>query len=142
MHLRRALLLFAIVLGLAALAAAVAGPRGQDEPATGPRRAERRSPTAAPSPAPARTERLRFSVGSEPDRRRLRVGRPAVVTVAVRTPGQVELRDLGLTAAADSVTPARIDVLVDEPGSFAVRITPARGGRPKVVGILRAVRAG
>ncbi|HEU0024942.1 MAG TPA: hypothetical protein VFQ12_09940 [Thermoleophilaceae bacterium] len=119
MHLRRALLLFAIVLGLAALAAALSRPadRGGAEP----------EPTTAP-PASTATPRAPAAVSfqaSRPRRRGLDAGRAAEVLVVVDSPGQVEIPGLGLSAPADPLTPARFDVLEDEPGRYPILFSPA-----------------
>jgi hypothetical protein len=137
-HLRRALLLFAVVLGLAALAASLSRPaRRSDRPApvtTSP------LPELAPSPAARGPARLRFAEGGKRERQALREGRSAVVTVKVREPGQVELEGLGLTAAAEPLTPARFDVLASEPGRHDVRFSPS-SGESSVIGVLKVTQA-
>jgi hypothetical protein len=138
LQLRRALILFAVVLGLAALAASVTQPRREEErrepapppPATG-------TPEAGPGPAGSRPARLRFSQRGEPATRSLRAGRSAVITVEVAGPGQVELEGLGLTMTAEPLTPAHFDVLAGEPGRHEVRFTPAGRNESEVVGVLR-----
>jgi hypothetical protein len=143
MRLRRALLLFALVLGLAALATSVSRPRGERKRETPPPPAQPRAPEASPSPAPGRPARLTFSAKRRrPESRRLLAGRAAIVTVKVSEPGQVELEGLGVSAPAEPLTPARFDVLADEPARHAVRFTPASaGGESRLVGFLRVVRA-
>lgn len=132
MEIRRAILLFAIVLGLAALAASVSRPpdRRQQTPGS--------SATIPPAPAsdarPA--ARLRFTAGSPRERRRLDPGRPAVVLVSADQPGQVELDGLGMNAPAEPLTPARFEVLADQPISVAVRFTPAGADAAQLVGTL------
>jgi hypothetical protein len=142
MRLRRALLLFALVLGLAALATSVSRPRDERKRETPPA-AKPRAPEASPSPAPGRPARLTFSAkGRRPESRRLVAGRAAIVTVKVSEPGQVELEGLGVSAPAEPLTPARFDVLTDEPARHAVRFTPAgAGGESRLVGFLRVVSA-
>jgi hypothetical protein len=138
MHIRRALLLFAVVLGLAALAASLSRPaRKSDQPApitTSP------LPELSPSPAAGGPERLRFSEGGKREREALQAGRSAVVTVKVRERGQVELEGLGLTAAAEPLTPARFDVLASEPGRHDVRFLPS-AGEPILIGVLKVTQA-
>ena len=121
---RRALLLFAIVLGLAALAAGLSRPEESSEP--------RQEPAGPVAPGPAGAgaapeAELRFSA-ARPRRRSLDVGRAAEVLVEVHLPGQVEIPDLGLSASADPVTPARFDVLEQRPGSHPILFEPAGGG--------------
>jgi hypothetical protein len=123
-----------VVLGLAALAASFSRPVQRSE-----QRAPIDStglPELAPEPAPSETASIRFSEGGRQERRVLRAGSPAVVTVKVKRPGQVALEGLGLTAAAEPLTPARFDVLPSEPGRHYVRFAPA-GGQPRVIGVLR-----
>ncbi len=138
MHLRRALLLFVVVLGLAALAASLSRPRSE--------RSNRRAqppapvtPTVEPGPAATEPTRLSFTAGGRPQTRRLQAGRAATVTVRVREPGQVELQGLGLTTAAEAVTPARFEVLVRRPGRYPVRFMPAGHTQTLLAGVLRVV---
>ena len=136
MHLRRALLLFAIVLGLAALAASISQPRRDDE-------REARTRPAAPSGVPTATPRrsvpdtvtITFRA-QRPSERELTEGRPAVVLVRARAAGQVEIPRLGLAASAGPVTPARFDVLARQPGRYEIRFTSSRGGRSMPAGTL------
>jgi hypothetical protein len=133
-HVRRALLLFAIVIGLAALAAALS------QPSREPR--SERAPAAAPEARPVlpRTgplpDQLRFSARREGTTRRLPLGRRATVSVAVDEPGQVELTGLGLTADADSLTPARFEVFAYRAARVEVRFRPAGRGESERLGLL------
>ena len=144
MHVRRALLLFAIVIGLAALAASLSRPR-DDEP-------------SAPAQAPATTTPQADSVpeanprddatsvadegdtielnAAEDDTRRIEVGRSASIEVAVVDPGQVTIPGLGLTAAADPLTPARFDVLVNSEGRYRIEFTPAGSDKARRAGTI------
>ena len=134
MELRRALLLFAIVLGVAAIVALVSAPeRAPRDDGSGLPDVE--EPSAGPGgQAPA----VSFSA-AEPKVRRLEAGRPATVAVEVPAPGQVELEGLSLSAPADPLTPARFEVLERRPGRYAVRFTPAEGGEARRAGTLRIV---
>ena len=112
------MLLFALVLGLSAMAAAVtrrdvSHPRPRPAPPTVPAR-------AVPPPI-----RVRFTDRGRTRRRRIEAGRRAIVTVSVRHPGQVDVAGLGLTASAEPLTPAQLDVLAPKPGRFSVLYTPA-----------------
>jgi hypothetical protein len=129
-HLRRALLLFAIVLGLAAVAASVSRPRsdsGTTEPFRQPPPSAERDapPTASPAPegAPPPVELTFF--GSDPGAQRILAGQAATVFVEVEQPGQVEIADLGLSAAAEPLTPARFDVLTRATGRHPITFMPA-----------------
>lgn len=137
MHLRRALLLFAIVLGLAAIVTSVSQPPGRDE-GSGERPSPTVSPPAAATAGPTGpAKRIALSTTARrPRRAMLEAGRPAVVTVRVEGPGQVDVRGLGLTSAADSVTPARFDVLAERPSGYSVDFTPAGAAAAVRVGMI------
>jgi hypothetical protein len=139
-HLRRALLLFAIVLGMAALAASLSRPverddRRQDEPReTGP---------ATASPGPARSAPSPLSLdASARDSVRLGAGEAATLEVSVDEAGTVEIPGLGLSASADAVTPARFDLLASEAGRYELLFTPAAGDSPEPAGTLVITSAG
>ena len=138
-ELRRALLLFAIVLGVAAIATSVSQPeRAQRDDGSGlPDASE---PSAGPGPLGDRPVPISFSAAA-PVRRRLEAGRPATVVVKVPAPGDVAVPDLGLSAAATPLAPARFDVLERRPGRHEVRFTPAGRGRARAAGVLRIVAA-
>ena len=140
-HLRRALLLFAIVLGLAAIAASVSRPRDTDRPnplQESPSTTEaERPPTAAPGPegGPAAIE-LTFAAG-ERQTQRIRAGQAATVLVEVEEAGQIEIADLGVSAPAEPRTPARFDVFTRATGRHEITFTPAGAEDvPSTVGTL------
>ncbi len=142
MELRRALLLFAIVLGLAAIVTSVSRPpeRAQRDDRSGPPAGSTRSPAANPrrNDLPAQVS---FSA-AKPGARRLEVGRPGTVIVKVPLPGQVELEGLGLSASAEPLTPARFEVFAARPGRHRVRFTPSPGREARSAGTLRIVAPG
>ena len=133
MHVRRALLLFAIVLGMAALVASLSRPIEQRRADTAPR--EPGPPTASEGPAPALRAPLSF-VATENSAKRLRTGQAATIEVAVPERGSVEIPDLDLTAAADPFTPARFDVRPTRPGRYQLFFTPSNGDRSRPAGRL------
>jgi len=136
-HLRRALLLFAIVLGMAALVASLSRPieerRRTDTAPRQPR--EPGPPTASPSPAPAPRPALSFDA-SEPTTKRVPAGEAATIRVAVPESGSVEIPDMGLIDPASPDTPARFDVLPTRPGRYELLFTPAASDRPEPAGQL------
>jgi hypothetical protein len=139
-HLRRALLLFAIVLGMAALVASLSRPIDQRrDRTTSETPAPAGPPTATPGPAagpePGLPETISFQA-SERESRKLPAGEAATVEVAVTQPGSVDIPDMGLSSAADPVTPARFDVLATRPGRYRLVFTPARGEQPEPAGSL------
>lgn len=142
MHLRRAVLLFAIVLGLAAIAASVSRPR--DDPAeraaepdgSAPAELPEEPPTVAPGASddgPA--VRVTFDAAKG---RTLELGpdRAATVLVAVDEAGQVEIPDLGLSEPATPLTPARFELFAPDPGRYEISFIPADGNEPRRAGTL------
>jgi hypothetical protein len=134
-HLRRALLLFAVVLGLAAIVASVSRTdRGSHSepprPRAGPEKPRRSPPRAAEAVL------VRFAAGERRTVRRLAVGRPAVVSVTAGQAGLVSIPGLGLSRSAEPSTPARFDVFQTEPGRFGVVFSPAGRERHERVGTL------
>jgi hypothetical protein len=141
-HIRRALLLFAIVLGLAAIVASVSRPdedrNERSEPPTSPPLSQSETDAtispgrAAPSPSPA--EVTLEAPGNQT--RRVSVGQPVTLMVEVDEPGQVGIPDLGLIGTADPLTPARFEILASEPARYAISFTPAAGDEPADAGTL------
>lgn len=144
MHVRRALLLFAIVLGLAAIAASVSrtpeesGERAE-QPAVRPETGN--APSVAPGNATPVAGAVELVFDAERDQtRRVDTGQPARVLVEVEEPGLVEIVDLGQSAPADPLTPARFELLVPEPERLEITFTPVDGDEPSTAGTL-VVRA-
>jgi hypothetical protein len=133
MDVRRAVLLFAIVLGLAAIASSIMRPSdraggGTDaDSATETTGGSSARPAATPVPGapPVGPTTIRFSSSRKVKLRKLERGRPATVVVAVDAPGQVEIPSLGLSQPAEPVTPARFDLLVSQAGRHAIVMRPA-----------------
>jgi hypothetical protein len=142
-HVRRALLLFAIVLGMAALAASLSRP---PEQRTDTEARDSGPPTARPGPGsedpPATPAAAVELVASQDESARLQAGRAATVVVDVDEPGTVEIPSLGLTGQADRFTPARFDVLPVEPDTHEVLFTPADGDIGEPAGRLVVQSAG
>jgi hypothetical protein len=137
-HVRRALLLFAIVLGLAAIAASISRtPDESRERAARPpaQTGTDSAPSLAPGNAPASVLELTFNAEDD-QRRRLQEEQPGTVFVEVDEPGLVEIPDLGLSAPADDLTPARFEVLIPEPGRFEITFTPVANDVPEPAGTL------
>ena len=139
-HLRRALLLFAIVLGLAALTASFSRPReerGREAPAqTAPTSSV---PTETLAPGNARELRTLEFDASEDQVRRLEPGTAATLVVAVAEAGLVDIPALGATAPAEPLTAAQFDVLPSDPGRYELRFTPAGGEESELAGTLDVV---
>jgi hypothetical protein len=141
-HIRRALLLFAIVLGLAAIAASVS--RSPDDSGDG------ESPPVVPSetqqvPSPSVSSgdavpgsgvrELVFDADRD-QTRRLDTGQPATVLVEVDEPGLVEIADLGLSAPAGPLTPARFEILTSDPDRLEITFTAVEDDVPGPAGTL------
>lgn len=142
MHIRRALLLFAIVLGLAAIAASVSrspddsGER-ESQPAV-PSEAEE-APAPSVSPGDATTVAGVRQLVFEADRdqtRQLDAGQPATVLVEVEEPGLVEIEGLGLSSPAQPLTPARFEILTSNPDRFDITFTAVEDDFPGPAGTL------
>ena len=131
MHLRRALLLFALVLGLTGLAASIAPPPEREK--------ERVEPPPAPSPQAAQEPRtLTFrapAMGRRPPERRVRPDARIIVQLAAREPGQASLPALGRLENATDLVPARFELLAPPPGRYDVLFEPT-DGTPARVGTL------
>ena len=130
MHLRRALLLFAIVLGLAAIAASVSRSPTDGRVDAPPERPE------APAVSEEDSSDLRLEGPQVRRRAVLAAGSARTLSVAVLEPGQVELPELGLSSPAEPLTPARFELLVDEPGSYEVEFIPASSTESRGLGTL------
>ena len=119
------MLLFAIVLGTAALVASLSRPvedrRERERPA------EPGPPTVTPTPSSRPEEPVSFEAAKD-ESRRVRAGEAATLEVAVTEPGNVEIPDLGLSAPAAPLTPARFEVLPAEPGDYEIVFTAAGAG--------------
>ncbi len=133
MHLRRALLLFALVLGMTALAASIAPPPPEQEAApTGPA-------TTVPTTADSEEMQLafKFPVGRRaPPTRRVEPDTPLIVTVSSDEPGQVSIPKLGRTTSVTPNDPARFSLLAPDPGRYEVTLTPTVGGEPHRLGTI------
>ncbi len=135
MHLRRALLLFALVLGLTGLAASIAPPpdEGKEAPV---------EPPPAPSPEAAEEQKtllFRAPVRDKPVERRVRPGTRVLVEVATRRPGQVSLPAFGRIENATELVPARFELLGPAPGRYDVLFEPTDGA-PQRIGTLVSER--
>jgi len=135
MHLRRALLLFALVLGLTGLAASIAPPpeQGKDEHVEAP---------PAPSPQAAREQRTltyRAPVRDKPVERRERPDARILVEVRARRPGQASIPALGRVENVTDLAPARFELLAPAPGRYDVLFEPTDGA-PERVGTLVSER--
>ena len=141
MHIRRALLLFAIVLGMAALAASLSRPP-EERSTTQPRKQPAPGPvTAKPLPPDNPSMLVSFDAVTD-ERRRLPLGRAATVEVSVDEPGLVELPGLGLSSNADLHTPARFDIFPSRAGHYQMLFTPAQGDESRPAGTLVVTASG
>jgi hypothetical protein len=135
-HLRRALLLFAIVLGVAALVASLSPPLEERNSNTTPSEPSTSAPsTATATPAPETSHPIEFDA-AENQSQRVHTGQAATVLVAVDEAGSVDIPDLGLTAAANPHTPARFEIVAPSPGRYDLLFSPAGGGGSEAAGKL------
>jgi hypothetical protein len=145
-HVRRALLLFAIVLGLAAIAASVSrqpeesGQR-DDQPAARSGTDDVPEPEVSPGSATPSQTAVELLFEAELDQtRRVDAGQPATVLVETDEPGLVEIPDLGQSASAEPLTPARFELLVSDAGRYGIEFKPAADDTSSAAGTL-VVRA-
>jgi hypothetical protein len=128
-HLRRALLLFALVLGLTALATAIAPvPERHDESEVAP-------PPPQPPVPPATTLTLRAPSKTA---RAYRVAANArvVVQVVAGEGGQVEIPKLGEVQSVGEDATGEFDLLDLAPGRYDVLFEPALGTPAKIATIV------
>jgi hypothetical protein len=118
-HLRRAILLFALVLGLTALAAAVSPSREAPQPAISLAPA-----TSAGSTVP-RNIIFTLREGGVPKLKSARTGQHVVLTVPAREGGLVTIPLLGRTATVSPASPARFDLLAPPAGRYDVMFEPS-----------------
>jgi hypothetical protein len=135
MHLRRALILFALVLGLTALAASIAPapPVPQEQPVTPPVQ-----PPVPPPAAGARTLAFASPVPRRgPPARKVVPGTHVVVEVVSVSPGDVRIPKLGRIRSVTPSAPARFDLLAPPAGRYDVLFQPPLAlGPPVRVGTL------
>ena len=125
MHARRALLLFALVLGLTAVAAAVSPSQESSAPAE----------STAPSPVePARM--VAFEVGPRAVARTVRVGERVIVTVQSGDGGYVRIPRLGRSAYATPAAPVRFSLLAPAAGRYDVTFEETSSAEPTRIGTL------
>jgi hypothetical protein len=134
-HLRRALLLFAIVLGLAAVAASVSRPHDESPPPTTTAEKPPGSAVETPSGATPGSADVTFDA-LLPRSQGIEAGQAATVVVEVPDAGQVSIDGLGMTATAEQVTPARFDVLTATPGRYPIVFMPADSNTETKAGTL------
>ena len=133
MHLRRALLLFAVVLGATVVASLLAPRRHEGAPSsvqTAPR---------ASSPAAVESMRLRFPVRTPPRTLRVAAGQHLQLEVATTVPGQASA--FGTVLSAEALTPASFDVLAPQRGSYPVTFQPSAGAPVRLATVSVAPRA-
>jgi hypothetical protein len=131
-HLRRAILLFALVLGLTALAAAVS-----------PSRDDSGGSAAVPAPSVAASEALPRQIVLDTRHTRgrartlhARANEHVVVAVLAGGGGLATIPRLGRTATVSAAAPARFDLLAPAPGRYDVLFEAAGSDEPRRVGTL------
>ena len=130
---RRLLVVFAVLLGLTALATALAPRPTVREPA----RADR-TPTATPTPARADggSRRIERTISAEPGRAtarvRARVGDVLMLTVSGDVLDGVEIASLGKLEPIEPGSPARFEMLLEQRGELRVTLVDAKD----VVGVV------
>jgi hypothetical protein len=128
-HVRRAILLFALVLGLTALAAAVSPSRTTNQTTVSP---------AAPLPAGVVVPRtVAFDARTKTARtRRATPGEHVLISVASSQGGLATIPQLGRTGSVSPDAPAQFDVLAPSSGRYDVMIQVSGSSEPRRVGTL------
>ena len=136
-HLRRAILLFALIMGLTALAAAVSPSR--DDSGGGPGAA-----AVAPAPEVSPADALPRELVLDTRRTAPRGGRVlharadehVVVSVLASGGGLATIPALGRTDSVSAAAPARFDLLAPAAGRYEVMLEPVGADEPHHVGTL------
>ena len=132
---RRLLVLMAVLLGLTALATALA-PRPTVAPQRGSATASPSPEPSASSPVPGASRVVTQTVNADAGARRAHVRARAGDTIRLVVRGDildaVELQGLGKIEPVEPDSPARFELLADAPGEYAIVLQAA--GRP--VGLL------
>lgn len=133
------------MLGVAAIVSSIARPpeRGNDDAADNAAPAKPQSASETKpgnkTPQPVTVE---FRAGAKPQTRAIEVDQPATVLVDVETPGQIAIPSLGLTDAAEPLTPAMFELLVTAKGKHSIMAQPATSDAlPSKIGTLKVVPA-
>ena len=126
---RRLLVVFAVLLGLTALATSLAPrPTIRD----GARAQPDATPTATPAPARSgsASRRVERTISADPGRKRasvrVRVGDVLALTVRGDLLDSVEIADLGKLEPVEPGSPARFEMLLDTPGEIRVTLLEAQ----------------
>ena len=136
MHLRRAVLLFAIVLGLSAIAASISPPSRQAQPSSN-RTTAATTAQAPPLPrARLKAVTMRVPTGRRRPAVRLAPEGHVAVFVSSATPGDVTIGNLDLTQTVEPGTPATFDLFATSAGRYPVTFTPAAGTAVTHVGVI------
>jgi hypothetical protein len=135
---RRLVIVMVVLLGLSTLAAAlVPAPEERGDPAAPPERADGRERDPAGgwsgyAPGAGRVIAARLAISNEPQPDvRVRPGDQLQLLVSGPVGDDIEIPAFGLTETMSADAPARFDILIDRPGTFAVRAVEAE---PSLVG--------
>lgn len=135
MELRRALLLFAIVLALAAVVTSLSQPSGRSRIPAAPAEPVAPPPTGRAAGPPLQPV-VRFDADRAPVTKSLPTGRAATVTVASQVAGEVRIDSLGLSATVEPGVPARFDVYETRPGRHRLVLSTGGDVRGRTLGVL------
>jgi hypothetical protein len=137
---RRLLVVFAVLLGLTALATSLAPrPTVRD----GARVQREATPTATPAPERSETasRRIERTISADPGRKRasvrVRVGDVLALTVRGELLDSVEITDLGKLEPIEPGSPARFEMLLEKPGELRVGLVDAE----RLIGLVEVAPA-
>jgi glucose/arabinose dehydrogenase len=120
---RRLLVILAVFMGLSVVAASIQPPPREREAASDAGRE-----TAPSTPAPARADARAVTLSADGPRKRVMVelGRALHLEVTASKPGSVQVGQDGPIAAVQPESPARFDLLPDQPGTLEVALLDPR----------------
>jgi hypothetical protein len=126
---RRLLVLFAVLLGLTALATSLA-PRPTVRPDRAGPSVATRSPSPSPTPSRQASRRIERTISADAGRARARVRARTGDVLALTVRGDlldgVEITGLGKLEPIEPGSPARFEMLLDTPGEFRVMLADAQ----------------
>ena len=126
---RRLLLVFAVLLGLTALATSLA-PRPNVRPGSAGAGVSTPSPVPSPASVPQSSRRIERTISADAGRPRARVRARAGDVLALTVRGDVldgvEITDLGKLEPIEPGSPARFEFLAEAPGEHAIVLLSAK----------------
>ncbi len=133
MQVRRVLLFALLGIVAVSLGASLAAPPAEREESPAPPAAPQMGDTGA-DPTEIAFEAVGRSArgNGHPQKRSIEQGSRVLLEVDAPEPGEVTIDGLGRVSAVEPETPARFDLLLDDPGGYEVTFTPVDGAAESV----------